>query len=265
MAMGASLRLGRVFGIPVEINITWVVIFLLLTWLLANRFDAPGLRWPVAQQWGAAIVTVVLFFLSVLAHELSHSLVAVSRGIRVMGITLFIFGGVSRLEHEPEKPSEEFLVAIVGPMTSIALAAAASGVLFALDSRLWPWVGRNASPAEMVAFLLAWGNLSVGLFNMLPGFPLDGGRVLRAIVWAITGSYLRATRIAARCGQGVGALMILGGIVWAVRGGLVDGVWAAVIGSFLLVTATGSYPRNPRREDAAIPGQTDREQWPPLC
>ena len=175
MAMGASLRLGRVFGIPVEINITWVVIFLLLTWLLANRFDAPGLRWPVAQQWGAAIVTVVLFFLSVLAHELSHSLVAVSRGIRVMGITLFIFGGVSRLEHEPEKPSEEFLVAIVGPMTSIALAAAASGVLFALDSRLWPWVGRNASPAEMVAFLLAWGNLSVGCSICCPAFRWTAG------------------------------------------------------------------------------------------
>ena len=241
--MGKSLRLGRVFGIPVEINITWVIIFLLLTYLLVNRFDSSYLRWPVAQQWAVAIITVVLFFLSVLAHELSHSLVALSRGIRVEGITLFIFGGVSHLAREPERPSEEFLISVVGPMTSIALAVVAGGVLWALNPASWPWAARVSSPVEIVALLLAWGNLSVGIFNMVPGFPLDGGRVLRAIVWAGSGSLFRATQVAARCGQGVGLLMIVGGIVYALRGNLVDGIWAVVIGAFLLSVATRSYPR----------------------
>ena len=243
--MGKSLRLGRVFGIPVEINITWVVIFLLLTILLGTRFEASSLRWSATQVWGVAIVTVLLFFLSVLAHELSHSLVALSRGIRVQGITLFVFGGVSHLEREPERPSEEFLISVVGPMTSIALAGAASAVLFWLSPGTWPWAAWNSSPVEMVAFLLAWGNLSVGIFNMIPGFPLDGGRVLRAIVWASSGSLVRATQVAARCGQGVGLLMIIGGVIYAVRGNWVDGIWAVLIGAFLLSVATRSYPRGP--------------------
>ncbi len=241
--MGKSLRLGRVFGIPVEINITWVVIFLLLTYLLVNRFDASPLGWPVAQQWAVAIVTVVLLFLSVLAHELSHSLVALSRGIPVAGITLFIFGGVSHLAREPERPWEEFLISVVGPLTSIALAAVAGGIWLGLNPGGWTWIAWNSSPVEVVLFLLAWGNLSVGLFNLFPGFPLDGGRVLRAIIWAGSGSYLRATRIAARCGQGMGLLMIVGGVVFALRGSLVDGVWAAIIGAFLLSVATSSYPK----------------------
>ena len=241
--MGKSLQLGRIFGIPVEINITWVVIFLLLTFLLVTRFEASSLRWSAAQQWGVAIVTVVLFFVSVLAHELSHSLVALSRGIRVEGITLFIFGGVSHLAREPERPSEEFLISIVGPMTSIALAVVAGGVLLWLNPGNWPWSARVSSPVEMVALLLAWGNLSVGIFNMAPGFPLDGGRVLRSIVWAGSGSFVRATRVAARCGQGIGLLMIGGGIAYAVMGELVDGVWAVFVGVFLFMVATRSYPR----------------------
>ena len=116
--MGASLRLGRVFGIPIEINISWVLVFLLLTYLLAEQFDDARLRWPVAQRWTVAMGTVVLFFLSVLAHELSHSVMAVSKGIRVRGITLFIFGGVSRLDREPQRPITEFMVALVGPIIS---------------------------------------------------------------------------------------------------------------------------------------------------
>ena len=243
--MGKSLRVCRVFGIPVEINATWIIIFLLLTFLLVNRFDSSSLRWPAAQQWAVAVVTVVLFFLSVLAHELSHSLVAVSRGIRVRGITLFLFGGVSLLEREPERPWEEFLVAVVGPLTSIALAAAAAGILQYMSPGSWPWSPRIGSSADMVAFLLAWWNLSVGIFNMLPGFPLDGGRVLRAVVWAGSGSHLTATKVAARCGQAVGVLLILGGIYYAVRGNLMDGVWGAVIGAFLFSVATGSYPKEP--------------------
>ena len=241
--MGKSLRVCRVFGIPVEINATWVIIFLLLTFLLVTRFDSSSLRWPATQQWAVAIITVILFFLSVLVHELSHSLVALSRGIRVRGITLFLFGGVSLLESEPERPWEEFLVAVVGPLTSIGLAAIAAGVLQYMSPGSWPWAPRIGSSAEMVAVLLAWWNLSVGLFNLLPGFPLDGGRVLRAVVWAGSGSHLTATRVAARCGQGVGVLLIMGGIYYAVSGNLMDGIWGAVIGAFLFSVATGSYPK----------------------
>ena len=243
--MGKSLRLGRVFGIPVEINITWVVIFLLLTWLLVSRFDSFYPPWPVYQQWGVAIITVGLFFLSVLAHELSHSLVALSRGIPVSGITLFIFGGVSHLSREPERPIEEFLISVVGPLTSLALAAAFGGIFIWLSPGGWFWPGRYTSPVEMVTFLLAWANLSAGIFNMVPGFPLDGGRVLRAIVWAGSGSFLRATRVAARCGQAVGLLMIVGGVLYVVVwDNWIDGIWAAVIGFFLLSVATGSYPKS---------------------
>ena len=246
--MGRSLQLGRVFGIPVEINITWVVIFLLLTVLLVTRFESSSLRWSAAQQWGVAIVTVVLFFLSVLAHELSHSLVALSRGIRVNGITLFIFGGVSHLDREPERPSEEFLISVVGPMTSIALAVVAGGIFYWLSPGQWPWSARVGSPVEMVLILLAWGNLSVGVFNMFPGFPLDGGRVLRSIVWAGSGSLVLATRVAARCGQGVGLLMVGGGIAYAVMGHWIDGIWAVTIGVFLFLVATRSYPSKHRPE-----------------
>ena len=241
--MDKSLRLGRVFGIPVEINITWVIIFLLMTVLLVSRFDSSSLRWPAAQQWAVAIITVALFFLSVLAHELSHSLVALSRGIPVRNITLFLFGGVSYLEREPDGPVEEFLVAVVGPLTSIALALLAAAVLWAMNPGNWPWAARIGSPVDMVLVLLAWWNMSVGIFNMLPGFPLDGGRVLRAAVWAGSGSQLKATQVAARCGQGVGLLLIAGGVYYAVRGNLFDGVWGALIGGFLFLVAARSYPR----------------------
>ena len=243
--MGKSLRLGRVFGIPVEINVTWVIIFLLLTWLLASRFDSFYPRWPVYQQWGVAIITVGLFFLSVLAHELSHSLVALNRGIPVSGITLFIFGGVSHLSREPERPFEEFLISVVGPLTSLALAAAFGGIFIWLSPGNWFWSVRYASPVEMVVFLLAWANLTVGIFNMIPGFPLDGGRVLRAIVWAGSGSFLRATQVAARAGQAVGLLLMVGGVLYVVLlDNWIDGVWTAVIGFFLLSVATGSYPKS---------------------
>ena len=240
--MGKSLQLGRVFGIPVEINITWVIIFLLLTVLLVTRFEASSLRWSAAQQWGVAVITVVLFFLSVLAHELSHSLVALSRGIRVNGITLFLFGGVSHLDREPQRPSEEFLISAVGPLTNFVIAAVMAVVLQLLSPGSWPWSARVSTPVEMVVVLLAWGNLSVGVFNMVPGFPLDGGRVLRAIVWAGSGSFFRATQVAARFGQGVGILMVGGGVAYALYGEWVDGIWAVFVGIFLFMVATRSYP-----------------------
>ena len=233
--MGASLRLGRVFGIPIEVNISWVFVFLLLTFLLASEFDDARLRWPVAQRWSVAIVTVVLFFLSVLAHELSHSVMALTKGIPVRSITLFIFGGVSRLEQEPQRPITEFAVAFVGPLSSILLAVVFGGA--------WYLMGRGDSSLEVVLLLLAWTNLSLGVFNLVPGYPLDGGRLLRAAIWGITGSHRRATQIAARSGQAVGGAMVVAGVALAVLFEPVDGVWIGIVGLFLFYMAKSSYPR----------------------
>ena len=233
--MGASFRLGRVFGIPIEVNISWVFVFLLLTFLLAGQFEDARLHWPAAQRWTVAMATVVLFFLSVLAHELSHSVMAQSKGIPVRGITLFIFGGVSRLDREPQRPITEFAIALVGPLCSILLAVVFGGI--------WYLLGRGNSTFEVVLLLLAWTNLSLGVFNLVPGYPLDGGRLLRAGIWGMTGSYRRATQIAARMGQVVGGAMVLGGVTLAVFLEPVDGVWVGVVGLFLFSMAKSSYPR----------------------
>jgi len=232
--MGASLRLGRVFGIPIEIDISWVLVFLLLTYLLAGQFDDARLRWPAAQRWTVAMITVVLFFLSVLAHELSHSVMALSKGIPVRGITLFIFGGVSRLDREPQRPITEFMIAVVGPLLSIVLA-----VIF---GAVWFLLGRGDSPVEVVLLLLVWTNLSLGVFNLVPGYPLDGGRLLRAGIWGITGNHRKATRIAAGMGQAVGVAMVIGGVSLAVFLEPVDGVWLGIVGMFLFSMARRSFP-----------------------
>jgi Zn-dependent protease len=233
--MGASLRLGRVFGIPIEVNISWILVFLLLTYLLAGQFDDSRLRWSTTQRWSVAMITVVLFFLSVLAHELSHSVMALSKGIPVRGITLFIFGGVSRLEHEPQRPLTEFVVALVGPLISIVLA-----VIF---GAAWYLIGRGDSAVEVVLLLLAWTNLSLGVFNLVPGYPLDGGRLLRAGIWGFTGNHHKATQIAAGMGQAVGVAMVLGGVLLAVFSEPVDGIWLGLVGMFLFSMARNSFPK----------------------
>ena len=233
--MRASLRLGRVLGIPIEVNISWLLAFLLLTYLLAGQFDDTRSHWPLAQRWGVAIITVLLVFLSVLAHELSHSVMALCRGIPVRGITLFIFGGVSRLEQEPLRPLTEFVVALVGPLISIVLAA-----MFAVA---WYLLGRGDSPLEIVLLLLVWTNFGLGMFNLVPGYPLDGGRLLRALIWGFTGNHHKATQIATGMGQVFGISMVLGGVLMAVRTELVDGIWLGLIGMFLFSMAKDSSPK----------------------
>jgi Zn-dependent protease len=183
---------------------------------------------------------VVLFFLSVLAHELSHSVVAKRQGIPVQSITLFIFGGVSRLAGEPGRPMTEFTVAVVGPLSSIALSVIFGG--------LWYLLGAGDSTLGVVLFLLSWTNLWLGVFNILPGYPLDGGRILRAAVWGLTGNYRRATRVATRSGQAIGALTVLLGVTLGIFVGAVNGIWVALIGSFLFSVATASYREERSRE-----------------
>ena len=226
--------MGRIFGIPIEINISWVLVFLLLTYLLAGQFDDARLHWPAAQRWSVAMITVVLFFISVLAHELSHSVMALSMGIPVRGITLFIFGGVSRLDREPQRPRTEFMVAVVGPLLSIVLAMVLGAA--------WYLLGRGDSPVEVILLLLAWTNLSLGLFNLVPGYPLDGGWLLRAGIWGMTGDRRKATRIAAGMGQAVGVAMVIGGVSLAVISEPVDGVWLGIVGMFLFSMARSSFP-----------------------
>ena len=231
--MGGSLRIGRVFGIPIEVNASWAVVFLLLTFLLAQQFGDSDLGWPTAQRWLVAVAVVVLVFVSVLAHELSHSVLALRKGIPVRGITLFIFGGVSRLGREPDRPMTEATVAVVGPLTSIVLAAILGGI--------WYLLGGSESTIEVVLFLLAWSNLALGIFNLLPGYPLDGGRVLRAVVWGLTGSHRKGTRVATRAGQAIGGATVILGLVMAILVNAIDGVWIAIVGGFLFSVATASY------------------------
>ena len=240
--MGPSIRLGKISGIPIEINFSWIFVFLLITYLLANMFDRDNPSWSREHTWTLALITAVLFFLSVLAHELSHSLVAVRQGIPVRSITLFFFGGISQLAHEASRPRTEFLVTIVGPVCSFALALAFGGLLF--------FFGGMSRSLHVVFQVLLSINLMLGVFNMLPGFPLDGGRVLRAAIWGITGNYWRATQVAIRGGQIVGGLMVVGGVSLAVFDFSlgISGIWMALIGVFLFSAAAATYRQEKTRE-----------------
>ena len=254
--MGASLRIGKIFGIPIEINVSWLLIFALITYMLANLFGHSQPAWAATHRWSVAAVTSVLFFMSVLAHELTHSVVAERWGIPVRKITLFIFGGVSQLTREAGRPLIEFTVAVVGPLSSLALSGIFAGLWFLLRDA-------NATLAAIL-FILAWVNLSLGVFNMLPGFPLDGGRVLRSAVWGLTGNYWRATQVATRAGQFFGVLMIAGGIFLIVSNGGVQSAWMALIGAFLFSTATTSYRQereNERLRQFTV-GQVMAAGWP---
>jgi len=253
----SSFSLGRIFGIEVRVHATWLLAFLFITWSLASgyfRFVTPRQGFAGPLLLGA--LSALLLFASVLAHEFSHSLVARARGLRVRDITLFIFGGVSNLGGEARTARDEFLIAFVGPLTSFALAA----LFWAIASALGATAGaglllgtargaRALSPAGAVLSYLAVINLILGVFNLVPAFPLDGGRVFRSIVWAVTRRFERATAIATVVGQGFGYLMIGLGIVrLVVFGDLAGGLWTAFIGWFLSQAASGARSEQRLRE-----------------
>ena len=173
--MGPTVRVAKIFRIPIEIHFSWILVFLLITILLGNQFGHFHPTWTVLARWALASVISVLFFASVLSHELSHSIVAVRNGIPVQGITLFFFGGVSHLAHEARRPYIEFVITVVGPLSSILLAG--------IFGALWWFFRDSYASLEVTCRLLMSINLMLGVFNMLPGFPLDGGRVLRAVIW----------------------------------------------------------------------------------
>jgi Zn-dependent protease/predicted transcriptional regulator len=227
-----GLTIGRILGIPIYIDPSWMLIFLLITWTLTGQFKYQHPQWTPAQHWALGILTSLLFFGSVLFHELAHSVVAKHYKIRVDSITLFVFGGVARIETDAPTALQEFNIAIAGPLSSAFLA----GVFYGI-TRLFP-------TNEMAGALAGWlsgTNLALAIFNLVPGFPLDGGRIFRAIVWGITKDFTRATRLAANVGKLIAYGMIAGGAWQALSSGQwISGIWLAFIGFFLLNAAQQS-------------------------
>lgn len=249
--MGNSLKLGTIFGIPIRLHYTWFLIFALVTFSLSwQYFPSVYPQWSVVQYWVVGIATSLLFFGSVITHELAHSLVSKRNGTPVKSITLFIFGGVAHISREASRPMAELAMAAAGPLSSLVL-----GGFFAL-------VALVARPVnEPVAALGSWLfriNVMLALFNLIPGFPLDGGRVLRSLLWHFTGNYKRATRTATLAGQGVAYLFILGGIlIMFIWRDWFSGLWLAFIGWFLDNAASASYRQAMLRE--SLQGYTARD------
>jgi Zn-dependent protease len=249
MGMGGSIQIGKIFGIPFRVDYSWFLIFIFIT-LMLSLYTFPE-YWPQGARWGIGIATSILFFASVVAHELSHSLVGIRYGIPVKSITLFLFGGVAHISKEASSPGTELKMALAGPLCSLAL-----GLSFYALYRL---LGGLNEYVEGLTIWLAYINVILAGFNMIPGFPLDGGRVLRAIVWRIRGDYMRATRIATQAGYGVSYAFIAGGIFTAffVAGGIINGLWFIFLGFFLNNAARTTYRQTALRE--ALKGYTARD------
>jgi Zn-dependent protease len=230
-----TIPLGRVLGIPIVAHYSWFTILVLLTCALAvGYYPAEFQGWSTIPYWILAAVTALLLFVGVLLHELGHAVVASHYQVPVRGITLFIFGGVAQMDEEPPNAVAEFWIAIAGPLVSFAVAA----VLGLLQAAL-----SGAAPLLALAKYLAYVNGTLALFNLIPGFPLDGGRVFRAVVWAITHNFRRATLLAANLGRGVSLLFIVVGVWQVIDGNISTGLWIALIGWFLETAARGEVRR----------------------
>ncbi len=237
---GGSWRLGRIFGVEVRIDSSWLVIALLVTYTMQQRFHLRFFELNQAASIVLGVAFALLFFGSVLAHEMAHAVTARRRGIEVHGITLFLFGGATHAKVDSRRSQDELVVSLVGPLASLVLG----GVFLVLAQPLgWP-----IEPLGWGFGYLGATNIILAVFNMLPGFPLDGGRVLRALVWRGTGNFQRANRVASVAGQIVGYLIIAIGMWWLANGQTVSAIWFAAIGWFLAQAA-----RMPRTEAASPP------------
>ncbi|MFL7871838.1 MAG: site-2 protease family protein [Anaerolineales bacterium] len=249
-----GFRIGKIFGIDIHIDWSWLLIFGLVSWSLAATFGQMHSEWTTQTQWGIALLAALLFFISVLAHELAHSMVARARGVPVRNITLFMFGGVSNIQKDPSSPIGELLVTIVGPLTSFLLGfvflilGTGSVALSNIDVTNATAMLANLGPVNTILLWLGSVNILVGLFNLIPGFPLDGGRIVRSILWAITDDLSKATRWASWMGQAVawaiifaGMSMLFGVQIPLLGGGFINGIWLIFIGWFLQGAAVQSY------------------------
>lgn len=229
------ISLGKILGIPINLDYSWFLILALITWMLAESYFPQEFKnWTQFSYWFVGLITSFLFFLSIVLHELGHSILAKKYKIKVKRITLFVFGGVAEIAKEPPKSSAEFWIAIAGPITSFLLAA----IFYGLEKAS----GGNAYLVAPFRYL-AYINFILALFNLIPGFPLDGGRIFRAIVWAITKNLKKATTIAANVGRFFGFLFIMIGVYQVFQNNFVDGIWIAFIGWFLESAAVSQIRR----------------------
>jgi Zn-dependent protease/predicted transcriptional regulator len=230
-----GIQIGRIYGIPIFLHTSWFIIFGLIAFSFASRFNDLQLNIPGSRLWALGVMTSLLFFGSLVFHEMAHSVVAKHYKIPVVSITLFVFGGVSRIGREPSRAIEEFNIAVAGPLSS-----------FFLGGGFW-LVARHAGSNAILSTLagsLSWINIGLGAFNLIPGFPLDGGHIFRAAIWNFNKDFARSTRIAARSGQLIAYGMIALGVATAMSnrsvlgvGGPIDGLWLAFIGWFILSAA----------------------------
>ena len=229
------IAIGKILGIPVFLDYSWFLILALVTWVLAQSYFPREFKtWPVILYWLIGFITSLIFFLSILLHELGHSIIAKHYKVKVKRITLFVFGGVAEIAKEPPGSSAEFWIAVAGPVTSFLLA----GVFYFLDGA---FKGNEyiAAPFRYLAYI----NFLLALFNLIPGFPLDGGRVFRAVVWGITRNLKKATTIAANVGRFFGFFFIMTGIFLIFQNNFLDGIWIAFIGWFLDSAAVSQIQR----------------------
>lgn len=226
---GKSFQIARIAGIGIEIHPSWLLILVFVAWTLSAGYFPDLYDWSTAVYWAVGIIAAVLLFVTVLVHELAHAFVAKHRGLDVPKITLFIFGGVSHLSRQPSSAGEEFQIAAAGPATSIVIA---------IVTAIAGWALQDVSEQTSAVLLyLAVVNVLLGVFNILPGFPLDGGRVFRSIVWKRTGSFRKATQTASGVGELFGYLLMLIGVFLLLTGFVFNGVWLLFIGWFLLGAA----------------------------
>jgi Zn-dependent protease/CBS domain-containing protein len=233
---GNRVTLFKLLGFEVRLDSSWIVLAVLITWSLAKGiFPAYYENMPAANYWAMGVAGALGLFLSIIFHELSHSLVARRFGIPMKGITLFIFGGVAEMSAEPPSARAEFFTAIIGPVSSLVIAAAFYGLLQAGESTGWPMAING------VLFYLAWVNVILALFNLLPAFPLDGGRVFRSALWLWKKDLHWATMVSSRVGSAFGVLFIAWGLWEIIQGNFIGGLWQAMIGLFLRGAARSSY------------------------
>jgi len=236
--MKAQIKLFRIFGIQIGLHYSWLLIAVLIVLSLAGQFAATNPQWSPNIIWGVSILTALLFFATIIIHELSHAAIAKARGLPVRSITLFALGGVAQIEKEASDAKTEFWMGIAGPITSALIGLICLGIAAGLG---WNPSYHHQSPWAAMLGWLGVINLALAVFNMVPGFPLDGGRVLRASIWWITGDASRATRIAAGIGQSIAFAFIIVGLFRFFNGAGFGGLWLTFIGWFLLDAARSSY------------------------